>query len=81
MPAPTFHVATGKEAGDAGLFIFPFFEADSPGRSCDVAAPRDALTPARRAREMTGVPFELWWSPVADGAQRARRLGAGPRDR
>ena len=82
---PTFHLAGGPPAADAELFVFPFFEGpDSSGAVSDVTgAIGDAFTRAAAAREMTGVPFEQWWSPVADGsgATRVLGLGAGPRER
>ena len=82
---PTFHLAGGPAAADAELFVFPFFEGPgSSGAVSDVTgAIGDAFTRAAAAREMTGVPFEQWWSPVADGsgATRVLGLGAGPRER
>ena len=82
--SPTFHVVTGTEAGAADLLIVPIFDADTPEQLTAIdAAPRDALTAALRARETTGAPFELWWSPVAaaGGISRIAAIGAGPRDR
>jgi leucyl aminopeptidase len=82
---PTFHLAGGPAAADAELFVFPIFEGPgSSGAVSDVTgAIGDAFTRAASAREMTGVPFEHWWSPVTDGSGAARVLGvgAGPRER
>ena len=82
---PRFHVTASPAAVETDLLILPAFEGITPpGGAAEVASgPADALERAVAAREITGVPFEQWWAPVAEGwrASRVLGLGAGPRDR
>jgi len=87
MPAdaiPTFHLAADAAAVQAELLVLPHFEGAPPsGGAPDVdSASGGALARAFASREITGAPFELWWSPALKGwrASRVLGLGAGPRE-
>jgi len=88
MPAdalPTFHLAADPAAVQTELLVVPLFEGSAPsGGAPDVdSAGGGALARAFVSREITGAPFEQWWSPAVKGwrASRVLGLGAGPRER
>ena len=82
---PTFFLAGDPAVVGTDLLVLPLFEGTNPsGGVADVdGATGGALARAVASREVTGAPFEQWWSPAVEGwrASRVLGLGAGPRER
>jgi leucyl aminopeptidase len=63
-------------AVDADLVLIPWFDDDAPGALPDLdAATGGEVTRAVSSREFQARRFDLFWTPIAGGGWRARRVG------
>ncbi len=71
------------DAVDAELVLIPWFDDDRPEAIAGLdAATGGEVARASESRELQGKPYDLFLTPVTDGAWRPRRValvGAGPR--
>jgi leucyl aminopeptidase len=64
------------QAVDADLVLIPWFDDDAPDALPDLdAATGGEVTRALSSREFQARRFDLFWTPIADGGWRARRVG------